>query len=142
MVALIDTEDLPLIEKHKWQAHKHGNKWYAVSGSPYSIIYMHRVILGLETGDKREVDHKNGIGLDNRKENIRIATRSQNSANKKPTGKFKGAHKNGERWRAQITVNYKKIHLGYFDTVEEAAKAYDDAAKEHFGEFAFTNDYT
>lgn len=148
LVALVDKNDYELVKEYSWQAHKRNNTWYAVSGSPYSLVYMHRLILGLKTGDEREADHKNSNGLDNRRSNIRIATRSQNSANKpKRDGDYSSTHKgvyfakDRNKWRASITVDYKTIRLGSFDTEIEAAQAYDTAAKEHFGEFAQSNTY-
>jgi hypothetical protein len=75
---------------------------------------------------------------------LRPCTNSQNLANReKPQGnyssKYKGVHRRGERWRAKITVDYKQISLGVYKTEEEAAKAYNDAATYHFGEFALLN---
>ena len=92
------------------------------------------------------VDHINGDGLDNRRANLRGATAAQNSANARlrrdSTSGFKGVHRNGPRglpWRAQIHKGGKKHHLGLFESPEVAARAYDAAARELFGEFARTN---
>ena len=95
--------------------------------------------------DGMEVDHINGNGLDNRKANLRLCTRAQNQMNSiKRTGKssiFKGVswHKNAWKWRANIKINQKDIHIGYFDTELEAAEAYDIEAIRLFGSFAKTN---
>ena len=92
-----------------------------------------------------EVEHKNRIRSDNRILNLRKATRSENSRNhpipKTNTSGFKGAHwhKRTKKWGAKITFNYKQIHLGYFTCPIEAAKAYNKAALELHGEFAFLN---
>jgi len=89
------------------------------------------------------VDHRNGNGLDNRRANLRPATKSQNGANRLIAASnksgFKGVDLKKGRWRAQIKVVGSKIHLGYFDLAEEAARAYDMAAIEAFGEFATLN---
>jgi hypothetical protein len=91
------------------------------------------------------VDHANGNGLDNRRSNLREATHAQNSANsrlsRRSTSGFKGVtwYKRTSRWRAHITADQVQRHLGYFDTPEEAARAYDTAATEAFGDFARLN---
>lgn len=106
-------------------------------------LQMHRVILNCPEG--KLVDHVNGNSLDNRKENLRIATEAQNARNHKawtrnPSG-FKGVHRNRgmKPWRARIVVNGKNIAIGFFESPEEAAKAYDKEAKKHHGQFARLN---
>lgn len=138
-IALIDDEDFERVSQLSWQAHYQKGKWYVVSGSPYQMIYLHRFIMRPDS--KIDIDHKDDDGLNNQRSNLRFATRSQNMANSGPRNgkKFKGIHKNSGRFRAQITVNYKRIHLGYFDTEEQAAKAYDEGARRYFGEYANTN---
>jgi hypothetical protein len=90
----------------------------------------------------REIDHINGDKADNRIANLRPATHKQNSANrlinKNSTSGVKGVgwHKNNAKWRAQIKLNGKKKNLGYFDAIEDAAAAYQNAAINNFGEFA------
>jgi len=144
-VALVDDADYEWLNQYKWHAIKDHNTWYAVRGisrnGSYTTISMHRVILGLEPGDKRETDHKNHNGLDNRQDNIRICTHSQNQQNKSlqknHSSQFKGVrwHKRCNKWQTQIGHKY----LGLFTSEVEAAKAYDAAAKEYFGEFALLN---
>jgi hypothetical protein len=106
-------------------------------------IGMHNQIMSPPTGFI--ADHKNGDGLNNTDENLRLASDTQNSANQKlrkdsQTG-FKGVSidKRSGIYRARIRVNKQEYHLGSFRSVENAARAYDIAAREHFGEFARVN---
>lgn len=137
-VALVDDEDYERINAHKW----YFNQGYAVRNKQRPIrgvILMHREILGLESG---QADHRNMDTLDNRRCNLRPATNAQNQANqpadKRNTSGYKGVSwiTAKKKWRAHITVNGKYLFLGYFDNAEEAGRAYADAAKQHWGEFA------
>ena len=105
-------------------------------------IKMHRVIMGLKKGDVREVDHINTEGtLDNRRDNLRIATRAEQQRNQRKsranTSGFKGVgfHKQTGKWIAYIALNYKHIHLGLFVTKEDAYAAYCEASKKYHGDF-------
>jgi len=107
---------------------------------------MHRVIMKLNFGDKRQVDHINGNGIDNRRNNLRICTQSQNNQNQRTqiclkSSKYKGVlwHKCCKRWMAQIKLNKKNKYIGLFKNEIDAAHAYDREAKELFGEYAKTN---
>jgi HNH endonuclease/AP2 domain len=109
------------------------------------VTSLHRVIYEYYHGSIPkgfEIDHINQDKLDNRLENLRLATRSQNSQNKSKqknnTSGFKGAywHKENKKWNAAITVNNKLIHLGFFETPELAHETYKQAAIELHGEFA------
>ena len=114
-----------------------------------SGVSLHRAIMGLLHEDKsRMVDHINHDKLDNRKQNLRECTASENARNMKGTGNrsagYKGVHrKTGNRrkpWEARITIRMgKTVSLGHYETIEEAARAYNEAAVEHFGEFACLN---
>ena len=146
-VALIDKTDLEKVLPWKWCAHFECGRWYAYSSvtvGPYKskLLRMHRIIL--EPPDGMEVDHVNHDGLDNRRYNIRIATRSQNLANRdRPVGRnyrYKGIYCIRNRpLRKPWTARLSKEKLGYFATEIEAAHAYNQAARERFGEFAVLN---
>lgn len=103
----------------------------------------HRLIWIYHNGDipyKMEIDHINGVKNDNRIENLRLATHGQNQQNasmqaNNTTG-AKGVNKEGDKYRARIMVDNVAIHIGYYDTVEEASEAYKEAAKKLHGKFA------
>lgn len=109
------------------------------------MVYMHRVILSRilerELLPNEIADHINGNPLDNRRSNIRLATRSQNNMNKRKGSRnvsgFKGVslHKETQKWVAKIGKNGTYKHLGLFNTPEEAFEAYCNAGAEHHGEF-------
>lgn len=153
-VALIDDEDAPLVQPLKWCAgwNESSRTYYAYRGispakSPtgkFRLVLMHRFIMSVPHGDRRMVDHKDHDGLNNRRENLRVCTRSRNMQNANSTlrpqkSRFKGVTLNGNRWRAQLKADGKVVNLGTFATEEDAALAYDHAALVHFGEFALTN---
>ena len=143
-ITLIDDEDYERVSKHSWYINKGS---YAESTINNKGVRLHRFILNPPEG--MLIDHINGDGLDNRKENLRIASPRQNQANSlgKPINrksKYKGviyypnAHK--RKWRARLFISkHKSIHLGFFSSEEEAAKAYDVKSKELYGEFAKLN---
>lgn len=138
----MDKEDYGWVSKTSWSDDGRGYAVRKVRGKN-TTEKMHRIIIGAKKGEL--VDHINGNPSDNRKDNLRIVKSTENARNTRmystnKTG-YKGVakYKNG-RYTAQITVNYKKIHLGVFDCKEEAAKAYNIAAKKYFGEYARAND--
>lgn len=144
-VALVNNGDFARVSAHRWFASKqpHGNQWYAktnmIVNGRGTVITMHRFIMGLP---RKQLDHRNGNGLDNRRRNLRFATHSQNGANapkrKRTTSRFKGVNFDNwsGRWLARICVDRKQINLGRFFSEEAAGRAYEVAAKKHFGEFA------
>lgn len=146
LVALVDDEDADLVlSAGKWSAARRRNTFYAVrqarrpDGTKY-ILKMHRFLTGHE-----RTDHRNGDGLDNRRSNLRHATNAENLRNRGATSQntsgFKGVGLNQRsgRWRASIKIDGRQIHLGMHATPEDAARAYDAAARQHFGEFAWLN---
>lgn len=119
---------------------EHGYRFLSINKKR---IYAHRVIFLIHNGYMpKYIDHVNGNRLDNRPENLRACNSSQNSANRKKlnTNKsgFKGTHfiKSTGKWRAQITIDSKCKHLGYYKTAEEAHEKYKSEFINHFKEFA------
>ncbi|MBN1786980.1 MAG: HNH endonuclease [Sedimentisphaerales bacterium] len=144
--AIVDVEDYQNLSKYNWQLSvTDSQKYYAICLDNRLIKHMHRVIMNAEKG--QIVDHIDRNGLNNTKRNLRFATLSQNSCNRvRPAGgssKYRGVNhckdKKDKEWRANICLEGKKIHLGYFEDEETAGRAYDEAAKELHGEFACLN---
>lgn len=146
----LDEQALELYQKHKWtfKNTKHTSYLYRhvyVNGKKYKTNMFHRELL--QCTDRKEViDHINGDGLDNRKNNIRICTQAQNMSNQKKqiratSSKYKGVKfdKSRNLWHARIKPNSKEIFLGRFDSEHAAAIAYNIAAKKYFGDFANIN---
>lgn len=143
--AKVDDSDLPLVSNYKWCAAKIGGHTYAIGRINGKNTYMHRFILGV-SDRKIDIDHADRDGLNNTRKNLRIATRSQNSANSigrhhKRSSKFKGVYfdSDSNRWRAEIVCENTRYKLGKFKLEEQAAVAYNIAAEELFGEFARKN---
>lgn len=137
-IALIDEADLAIVSAYRWTLTAYG---YAATTARVKH-QMHRLILGCVKGDGWVVDHINGDRLDNRRSNLRRCTRQENLRNRvalpsNSTSGVLGVHEHEDgRWRAQITVSGRRVHLGLFATKAEAARAYHEAAQHHFGEFA------
>jgi hypothetical protein len=139
--AMIDLFDALDLSRYKWYADFIGRCWYAVRTEKRRKIYMHRQILGFPAC---RVDHQDRNTLNNRRNNLRHSTPSQNCANagkKNYTSEFHGVgwDKSRNKWRAQIKVMYKNHFLGRFDSEIQAAKAYDSAARKYFKEFSNPN---
>lgn len=149
--AIVDDADYEELSKYKWYAQKRNSgNFYAArtffgENNKRYEVYMSRQILGLEKGDLRQADHQNHNTLDNSRINLRVCTQQENLMNQESalntTSRFKGVHwyKRSKKWRAQIVINKKVKHLGYFIYEKLAALAYNEAAKKYFGEFANLN---
>jgi hypothetical protein len=100
-----------------------GSHGYAQIWADGRVWVLHRWLLGLERGDKRMADHINGNRLDNRRSNLRVVTPSESSSNVRgrASSGFRGVYPNHGRWAAASKLNGRKIHLGTYDTPEEAA---------------------
>lgn len=145
-IAIIDDDDFERLNHYKWHAWWSGYGWYVKRSNKNHHInrestLIHREIMNAPKNV--QVDHINGDGLDNRKENLRFVTNQQNAFNKKSAHKnnklgIKGVCWNKERkkFEAQIMLNYKRIHLGRFNVLGDADSAYRKAEEKHFGEFA------
>jgi len=129
--ALVSKKDYERLSKYKWHAqwNKDTQSYYAVRSvrlpnGKRATICMHREILRLKRGDKRQGDHINHDTLDHRRCNLRIVTCSENQHNHK---NVKGYCKQGNKYQAQIWLHDKIIYLGLFDTPDAAHQAYLDA---------------
>lgn len=145
----IDDIDADKIAKYNWSTfhpsrgkHRYAKAWVN-DEKGRRVVSMHRYLMEEPVG--LYVDHVDGNGLNNQRNNLRFATNQLNQANsrKKVPGssKYKGVHysKARQKWRSQIMFNGKYIHLGYFLTEDEAGQAYNAAAKKHFGDYAYLN---
>ena len=150
LVAIIDEQDAPIIKMYNWHSHVHkSGHIYARTNIPSGEkrkrkkgILMHRLIMGL-SDPKIKCDHRDGDGLNNTRENLRICTVAQNAMNRgaqrnSSTG-VKGVSPCGRKFAATITINGKQKHLGCFCTIEEAKEVRDNAAMKNHGEFANTS---
>lgn len=138
-VALIDDEDFEKISKSSWCFDS--SNGYPVSRIKGIRVRLHRFILKPHKGEY--VDHINRNKLDNRRKNLRIVDAKANvrnrGLNKNNTSGYKGVTKVKDKWRAQISLDYKFIDLGLYETPQEAAKVYNKHARKLHGEYAVLN---
>ncbi len=144
--AAVDSADYTELTRHSWCYHSSGGyaKRGEQRGGKSHTVLMHRQVAGACAD--QDVDHKNGNGLDNRRDNLRICNDSQNQGNTGPnranTTGYKGVSYNKrdnvfEAWGPR--TRRRRAYLGRFETAAEAARSYDQAALLHFGQFAWTN---
>lgn len=150
----VDDCDYEWLSGLSWSVDRHGPRSYAETSirlfGKTVTFTMHNMILNPPV--KRVADHVDGNGLNNKRSNLRIATYRENTWNARPyktgkaTSKYKGVYKEkcrgqkgGKVWRAALKSCGKRLYLGRFHTEEEAARAYDEVAKKHYGEFAYLN---
>ncbi len=153
MIAQVDDEDFEWLSQWKWtlQKNKQGHKFFFYATRRTTrrnhvsrkCIIMHRLIMNAPHG--LLVDHKDGNGLNNKRSNLRICNNSQNLANGKQINHRKTSMFKGVRWIVRLNKWCARIgrsgkhYLGLFNTEEQAAKAYDEAAKKQYGEFSCLN---
>jgi hypothetical protein len=147
-VAIVDDDDYERLSSYRWHASERRDEGLFRAerrgrrGEPQAVL-MHRYIMGAVRGEC--VDHINHDTLDNRRENLRVCSYSQNNANRRKirpgVSKYKGVFRGsqGKGWLAEVYFNGQKRRLGPFHDETEAAHAYDAAAREMHGEFAHLN---
>lgn len=137
----IDLEDFDKVKDYCWSKNSVGYAQARVLDGRNSVILMHRLIMNATPSDI--VDHKNHNELDNRKSNLRMCSQSENMANQKlskaNTSGHKGVYWNKEKskWSAQIGHRGRKIRLGYFENIEDAIKAREEAELKYFGKYRY-----
>jgi hypothetical protein len=138
--AFVNWRDIDIVKSHHWSVNSVKHLRYAHTIIDGKFVKMHRLILGLLDKPDTHVDHINGDGLDNRRENLRMCRQGENSRNlhrawgaSRNRGVFQMKGRN--KWRARITYNYTQIEIGAFDTEADAVRAYAFASRVLFGEF-------
>lgn len=157
MVALVDAEDYQRVSQRSWYAKPINGKnmdiFHAVSsfseGVYRGVVPLGRFVLDLPYGRGHNMDglfvkHKNGNKLDNQRKNLQVMSWREKQrgvkSHKDSISGFKGVVPAQGRWKATISINGKAKHIGYFDTEQESAIAYNQKAIENYGEFALIND--
>ena len=148
--AIVDPDDYELLARYRWHAVRSRNTFYAArfgkreKGRRRKYYQMHREVMNIP--NRMMCDHINGNGLDNRKANLRPATRAQNGWNRgksrvESRSKYKGPawDKADKRWEVRISVNSRRIYVGRFKDEMKAVRAYDAAAIKYHGRFANVN---
>ncbi len=141
--ALVDDDVYDYLNQWKWYASKIGHTFYAYRHVQRKNVAMHREILGVQNKSVL-VDHIDFNGLNNTKENLRTCSIEENNRHsrrimrKNKTG-YRGVYKYLRYYLAQITIDGKARHIGCFDNPVDAAKTYDEYAKQLHGDFAILN---
>jgi hypothetical protein len=146
-VAYVDDEDYEGLSRWQWYAMETNGIWYAMRTEKLPVkrtICMHTSVM--KTPDGLEVDHEDGNGLNNQRYNLRVATHTQNLWNtgvrRSNTSGYKGVswHQHTGKWRSEIRIGGgQRLYLGVFEDITDAARAYNEAALLHHGEFARLN---
>jgi predicted transposase YbfD/YdcC len=153
LFTMVDDEDYDYLMQWKWYAQPKRGTFYAIrgirKGKSYTNVRMHRLVMNAPKD--KQVDHINHDGLNNQKYNLRVCLSGENTKNRNiqynNTSGYKGVvicvHKRrGKVYssiQAGISINNKSHYIGAFKTLEDAARAYDDAARRYYGEFANLN---
>lgn len=139
--AQVDDEDFEIINKYKWCAARMKDIWYTIRSDDY--ISMHRFIMNARKG--KIINHKDGNGLNNQRNNLRFCNAYQRSAARRSAKGSSSIYlgvswdKQRDRWKVRINSGNNKINIGYFKTEENAAIAYNIYAEKYHGEFARFN---
>jgi hypothetical protein len=134
----IDSSDYALAKRFRWVVMQRAHTMHVYTEVQGSPLYLHFLLTGFE-----KTDHKDLDGTNNRRNNLRPCTQQQNGRNCGPKKNNKSGYKGvsfyGGKYHASISTGDKQLRLGRFSNPQDAARAYDKAAKEHFGEFAWLN---
>jgi hypothetical protein len=138
--AIVDAADYDYLSRFRWHAKEARGRFYAATVIDGKSVTMHQLLMDPPPG--KVIDHINGNGLDNRRQNMRICTPQQNRRNTRPRRKssaFIGVSRRGDKYKARIKHNGREVHLGTFDDETQAARARDRAARKLHGPFAWLN---
>jgi len=150
MTASVDDADFPEVSRFSWQAQRIKKGWVVKRGIWDPVRKNNRNeslgVFLLRPPPGMRVDHRDGNPFNNQRSNLRVCTKTENDRafrNKAEgkTSRFRGVcwHAQRNRWRASIETAGHNYHLGVFFREEDAAHAYDTAARKHFGQFAHLN---
>lgn len=142
---MVDDADYEKVVSHNWSLNDSGYPRAALKGG---IVYLHRMIIDDGEHDHLEVDHKDRVKIDCRRSNLRFCTHQQNTWNTKrkqrhdTVSQYQGVGYcyESRTWTARVTKSGEMVHHTNHDTEIEAARYYNNAAKKHFGEFAYQNE--